>query len=111
MEPGFISQFVEPTGFQTWQNYVLGVSDGVEKIPAWAAAICGVPADTITALTRLIVANSPTYFRVHVGAMRESYGEDKARSWFSGPCMLGLFGVPGLALSSEQVRPHGLLTR
>ena len=56
----FVTQYVEPTGFATWKNYVTGVSDGVEKSPQWAAAITGIPAATIQALTQLYASSKPS---------------------------------------------------
>ena len=35
------------TGFDAFERYLLGATDGVAKTPEWAAAICGVPAETI----------------------------------------------------------------
>ena len=40
----FINRNVEPEGLRKWQDYVLGLEDGVDKTPAWAETICGVPA-------------------------------------------------------------------
>ena len=40
------------TGFETLRDYVLGVSDGVPKTPAWAANICDCKPDVIVALAR-----------------------------------------------------------
>jgi trimethylamine-N-oxide reductase (cytochrome c) len=39
-------------GFDELRGYVMGIDDGLEKTPAWAEAITGVPAHTIRALAR-----------------------------------------------------------
>ena len=57
-------------GFDKFKEYVTGVEDGVEKTPAWAEAICGVPAQTITELARRYATNQEdlgTLGNVHHG--------------------------------------------
>ena len=44
------------TGFERVQRYVMGESDGQPKDADWAAAICGVAAETIRALARRMAA-------------------------------------------------------
>jgi biotin/methionine sulfoxide reductase len=39
-------------GYEIFEAYLVGRSDGVAKNAAWAAAICGLPADEITGLAR-----------------------------------------------------------
>jgi anaerobic selenocysteine-containing dehydrogenase len=39
-------------GFDKFENYVLGTTDGVPKTPGWASEKCGVPVWTIKALAR-----------------------------------------------------------
>ena len=40
------------TGYDRFERYLLGADDGVPKSPQWASAICGLPADDLTALAR-----------------------------------------------------------
>src|SRR5690242_2674932 len=40
------------TGWPVFEDYLMGRSDGQPKSASWAAAICGVSADTIAALSR-----------------------------------------------------------
>ncbi len=38
------------TGYEPFERYLLGADDGTPKSPRWASAICGLPADALTAL-------------------------------------------------------------
>ena len=44
------------TGYDRFERYLLGADDGVPKSPQWASAICGLPADDLTALARRMAA-------------------------------------------------------
>ncbi len=55
-----VEKWIEPVGFQKWKDYVMGLEDGVEKNPSWAEKICGVPAETITALAKLYAESKPS---------------------------------------------------
>ncbi len=46
-------------GFEAFQKRLLGEEDGIVRTPAWAEAICGVPAATIERLAREFVAAAP----------------------------------------------------
>ena len=45
-------------GWPVFERYLLGETDGQPKDAAWAAAISGVPADTIVALARSFTAGA-----------------------------------------------------
>ena len=47
-DQAFIDRYV--TGYDAFKAYVLGDEDGTAKTPQWAAAISGIPADTIAAM-------------------------------------------------------------
>jgi anaerobic dimethyl sulfoxide reductase subunit A len=92
----FIDKWVEPTGFQKWKDYVLGIEDGVDKTPEWAEKICGVPAQTIKELTSLSTKSMPAVNIIYGGAMhRQMFGENNARAILYLSVLLGAFGVPG----------------
>ncbi len=59
-------------GFERVRAYVMGETDGQPKDADWAAAITGVPADTIRALARRMAANRTMIYRVVVAAARRS---------------------------------------
>jgi putative dimethyl sulfoxide reductase chaperone len=46
-------------GFEAFNKRLLGEEDGVARTPAWAATICGVPAETIARLAREFAAAAP----------------------------------------------------
>jgi anaerobic dimethyl sulfoxide reductase subunit A len=92
--PTSVAQNVEPTGFQNFQNYVLGTTDGTPKTPQWAQAICGIPAATITAIAQYFAAK-PTWLFCHYGVFRKSRGENVARLHFTLNLMMGYTYLPG----------------
>jgi biotin/methionine sulfoxide reductase len=49
-DQAFLQRFC--VGYPVFEDYLLGRSDGQLKDAAWAAAICGIPADAIFALAR-----------------------------------------------------------
>jgi anaerobic dimethyl sulfoxide reductase subunit A len=83
-DKNFVSKFVEPTGFAKWKDYVLGVTEGpdgkIDRTPEWAESICGVPAETIRALTRLYTSSKPCYFKLHWSASSQVYGDNRCRA-------------------------------
>jgi anaerobic dimethyl sulfoxide reductase subunit A len=95
----FVNKFVEPNGFQMWKDYILGNTAGpdgkIDRTPEWAANITGIPAQTIVELTRLVAKTKPSYFRVHVVATRQLYGENAARAAAYFVAMIGQTGYPG----------------
>ncbi|MEK7848257.1 MAG: molybdopterin-dependent oxidoreductase, partial [Chloroflexota bacterium] len=91
----FVEKYVEGTGFQKWRHHVMGEEDGVPKTPQWAEAICGVPAPTIEALTRLYIERKPSWLWLNWSGARKSRGENSARAAAALQAMMGYFTVPG----------------
>jgi anaerobic dimethyl sulfoxide reductase subunit A len=95
----YVSKFVEPTGFQKWQDYVLGVTGGpdgvIDRTPEWAAPICGVPAATIRAFAELYGTTKPAYLMFGLGAGRQSRAMNPARAAVYLQAMTGNIGVIG----------------
>jgi anaerobic dimethyl sulfoxide reductase subunit A len=101
----FVSQFVEPTGFQNFQNYVLGNTAGfdngvspdgaIDRTPEWAEQICGVPAATITAFAELYAQSQPTQLLFGWGGARQSRGINVARAVLYLQAMTGNIGLQG----------------
>lgn len=101
VDHAFVEAFVEPEGLGKWKAYVLGESDGIEKTPEWAEAICAVPAETIRSLARLYGAHhgysdgNPCYFKLHWSAARIERGENVSRMGIYLQALTGNIGVPG----------------
>jgi anaerobic dimethyl sulfoxide reductase subunit A len=91
----FVERYVEPKGFQLWQDYVLGHTDGQPKTPQWAEAKCTVPAETISALAELIGTVKPAFLLCHWSVSRKSRGESVVRAFAALQAMLGYWGTPG----------------
>jgi len=91
----FVARYVEPKGFEKWENYILGVEDGVAKTPEWAESKCAVPAETIRALADLIDTTRPAWLWCHWGVSRKSRGENATRAFAALQAMMGYWGTPG----------------
>ena len=92
----FVARYVEPEGFKKWQNYILGMDDGVKKTPEWAESLCAVPAETIRALVHLTTRESPSCLFSNIGVYRKSRGEDAVRAFAALQAMRGAWGAPGM---------------
>jgi len=91
----FVAKYVEPTGFEKWRNYVLGVEDGIEKTPEWAESRCAVPAETIRELARLVGTMKPAWLWAHWSLSRKSNGEQTIGAFAALQAMMGYWGTPG----------------
>ena len=76
-------------------SYLTGEKDGVAKTPEWAAAITGVPAETIRSLAIRYATARPAALVQGFGAQRHAYGEQGARGGILLACMTGNVGVSG----------------
>ncbi|MDP9835549.1 biotin/methionine sulfoxide reductase [Neorhizobium huautlense] len=82
------------TGYDRFENYLLGRSDGVPKTPQWAAEICGIGAEAITDLARQM-ARSRTLITVSHSLQRADYGEQPVWMGIVLAAMLGQIGLDG----------------
>ena len=82
------------TGFDIFQRYVLGETDGVAKTPEWAATICGVPAETIRALARR-AASMRSLITCAWALQRAHHGEQPYWAAIALAAILGGIGLPG----------------
>jgi anaerobic dimethyl sulfoxide reductase subunit A len=92
----FVSRFVEPEGFKKYQDYVLGLEDGIKKSPEWAEEICAVPAETIYDLARLIGKVKPAWLWAHWSVNRKSHGEQTVVAFVALQTIMGYWGIPGV---------------
>ena len=81
-------------GYESFELYLLGRSDGQPKNAAWAAAICGLPADQITGLARL-AAGRRTLITCSQSLQRAEHGEQPVWMAVVLAAMLGQIGLPG----------------
>ncbi len=82
------------SGFDRVLPYLTGAKDGVPKDAAWAAAITGVPADTIRALARQMAATR-TMLTASWSLQRADHGEQPYWALVLLAACLGQIGLPG----------------
>jgi biotin/methionine sulfoxide reductase len=82
------------TGYLSFERYLLGQEDDQPKHAEWAAAICGIGADRITALARELAAKRSLITVAH-GLQRAQHGEQPVWAAAALAAMLGQIGLPG----------------
>jgi len=82
------------TGFEVFEAYVLGQTDGQPKTPAWAAGITGLPAADIEQLALDLAANR-SMINMAWALQRAHHGEQPYWALLSVAAMLGQIGLPG----------------
>lgn len=80
---------------ESYEDYVLGRRDGVEKTPQWAEAITGVPHATIERLARAYATAGPALLYQGYGMQRRAYGEQVVRAGCVLAAITGNVGIPG----------------
>jgi anaerobic dimethyl sulfoxide reductase subunit A len=80
---------------ESYKDYILGTRDGTPKTPAWAAAICGVPAATIARIAREYATHKPAVLYQGYGMQRRAFGEQVVRAGCVLAAITGNVGVPG----------------
>ncbi|HLH76349.1 MAG TPA: molybdopterin-dependent oxidoreductase [Candidatus Binataceae bacterium] len=88
----FVARYCE--GFERVRPYLLGESDGQPKDANWAAAITGVPAETIRTLARQMVA-SRTMLTASWSLQRADHGEQPYWALILLAALVGQIGLPG----------------
>ena len=81
-------------GYARFAAYLDGTADGTPKDAAWAAALTGIDADTITGLARRMAARR-TMVSISWSLTRQQYGEQPYWAAISLAAMLGQIGTPG----------------
>ncbi|WP_149541136.1 molybdopterin guanine dinucleotide-containing S/N-oxide reductase [Siccirubricoccus phaeus] len=81
-------------GWERFEAYLLGRTDGVVKDAAWAAPITGIPAGTIAALARRLAGKRSLVTVAH-SLQRAEHGEQPVWMGLVLAAMLGQIGLPG----------------
>jgi biotin/methionine sulfoxide reductase len=82
------------TGYDRFEAYLRGATDGVPKTPRWAEQITGVGAATIAALARRMAAGR-TFVNANWSLQRVEHGEQAPWMTVTLAAMLGQIGLPG----------------
>jgi anaerobic dimethyl sulfoxide reductase subunit A len=95
-------------GFDPYREYVLGRKDGVVKSPEWAAAISGVPAETIATLARAFAGSKPAILATSIAAGRTAFGEQYHRAAAALEAITGNLSLQNWRSEPRRVRyqPH-----
>ncbi|MCP5097188.1 MAG: molybdopterin-dependent oxidoreductase, partial [Chloroflexi bacterium] len=94
-------------GAESYEDYILGARDGLAKTPAWAEAISGVPAETITRIAREYATSKPGVLYQGYGMQRRAYGEQVVLAGCVLAAMTGNVGVSGGWASGLGLQPDG----
>lgn len=90
------------SGFDKYSDHVLGADDGVKKTPAWAEAITGISAKTITELAREYATTKPAVLASSKAAGRSAYGEQFHRAVWALEAITGNTVIP----KAQRPRPR-----
>ncbi len=80
---------------ESYHSYLFGKKDGVEKNPAWAEKITGIPAETIIRLATAYATSKPACLMPGLGPQRTMNGEQFYRSMTVLSCVTGNVGKSG----------------
>jgi biotin/methionine sulfoxide reductase len=89
---GFIARYCD--GWETFEDYLMGRSDGVAKSCAWAAGLCGLPERQLVDLARSLVGKR-TLVVVSHSLQRAEHGEQPVWMGAVLAAALGQLGLPG----------------
>ncbi|MBT2326591.1 molybdopterin-dependent oxidoreductase [Variovorax paradoxus] len=88
----FIARYCD--GWESFEAYLMGRSDGVPKSCAWAASICGLPEEQLVDLARALVGKRVLVVVAH-SLQRSEHGEQPVWMGAVLAAALGQLGLPG----------------
>ena len=86
------------SGWERLKAYILGDSDGQPKTPAWASAICDIPAERIEHIARTLTEKR-SMIALAWGMQRADHGEQPLWAGLALAAVLGQIGQPGTGYS------------
>tara|TARA_R110001592_G_scaffold240929_2_gene501235 strand:- start:55227 stop:57506 length:2280 start_codon:yes stop_codon:yes gene_type:complete len=97
-------------GYEKFEPYLLGLSDGTPKDADWAAKISGLSAEDIRQLARKM-ASHRTLVTASWSLQRAEYGEQPYWMLITLAAMLGQIGMPGAGFGFGHAAAEGIGTR